>query len=99
MDPLKDIIKRVVSQLEEKGKEEQDLFKTWEKIAGKKAAAHSKPAFFKAKKMVINVSNSSWLYKLTLEKAKLIEEFNKNIKSRKKVKELRFRIGEITEKE
>ena len=42
--------------------------------------------------MVI-VENSSWLYKLTLEKKRTIEKFNEGYPGRKKVKDIRFRVG------
>ncbi len=93
--PLKDIVKKVIASLEEREKEELDVSKIWEKAAGKKASKHTKPAFLKSKRLVVNVSDSSWLYKLTLEKDRLIQGFNKNLKGGKKIKELQFRIGEI----
>ena len=96
---LKDIVGKVLSGLKDREKEESDIFKAWNSAAGKKAAKHTKLAFLKAKKLVVNVSDSSWLYKLTLEKDKIIKKFNKAIKSRKKIKELQFRIGEIKDEE
>jgi predicted nucleic acid-binding Zn ribbon protein len=93
--PLKDIIKNVISSLEKREKEEIDLFKAWEKAAGKKASKHTKPAFIKSRRLVVNISDSSWLYKLTLEKRAILEALNKNFKGKKKIKELQFRIGEI----
>ncbi len=93
--PLKDIIKKVISGLEKRQEEETDIFKAWQAAAGRKAAAHTKPVLFKGKRLVVNVSDSSWLYKLTLEKKGIIKKFNENVKSRKKAGELQFRIGEI----
>ncbi|UCD54658.1 MAG: DUF721 domain-containing protein [Candidatus Omnitrophota bacterium] len=92
---LKDIVKKVITDLEKREKEELDVCKIWEKVAGKKASKHTKPAFLKSKRLVVNVSDSSWLYKLTMEKDKLIQGFNKDLKGRKKIKELQFRIGEV----
>ena len=93
--PLKDTIKKVIANLEKREKEELDIVRTWESAAGKKASKHTKPAFLKSRRLVVNVSDSSWLYKLTLEKESLIKRFNKNLKGRKKIKELQFRIGEV----
>ena len=95
--PLKSIIKELLSNLGEKEKEETHILKTWEKTIGKKGAKQTKPVFLKSKKLVVNVSNSSWLYKLTTEKTKLIQGFNKNLKNRNKIKQLQFRIGDIKE--
>lgn len=96
---LKDIVDKVLSSLKDREKEESDIFKAWKNAAGKKAAKHTELAFLKAKKLVVNVSDSSWLYKLTLEKDKIIKKFNKTIKTRKKIKELQFRIGKIKDEE
>ncbi len=93
--PLKDVIKSIINNLEKREKEENDLSRIWEKTVGEKAARHTKIAFFKAKRLVVNVSDSSWLYKLTIDKKNLMKNLNKNIKGRKKIKELQFRIGEI----
>ena len=41
------------------------------------------------------VADSSWLYKLTLEKRDIIEKFNKNYKGRKKAHDVRFRVGDL----
>ena len=93
--PLKDIIKTVISNIEKKEKDESDILALWKKTAGKTAAKRTTPAFLKAGRLVINVSDSSWLYRLTLEKKKLIQKFNAGLKGKKKIKELQFRIGEI----
>ena len=93
--PLKDIIKKVISDLEKK--EEVDILKIWEKVVGAKAAKHARPTFFRSKKLIIKVSDSAWLYKLTLEKGRLIEKLNNDLmgKTKKMIKELQFRIGEV----
>ena len=93
--PLKNILKELISELGKKEKEETDILKTWEKTVGEKGAKHTKPVFLKTQKLVVNVDNSPWLYKLTTEKSKLIMEFNKNLKKRDKIKQLQFRIGDI----
>lgn len=93
--PLKDVVKKIIGDLEKKEKEELDVLKIWKKTVGTKAAKHTSPAFLKGKRLVVCVSDSAWLYKLTLEKSKLIQKFNNNIKSKKKIRELQFRIGNV----
>jgi len=93
--PLKDAVKKVISGLEKRQEEEFDIVNAWQKAAGKKAAEHTRPALFSGKKLIVNVSDSSWLYKLTLEKKEIIKKVNEKIKNRKKIEELQFRIGEI----
>jgi predicted nucleic acid-binding Zn ribbon protein len=96
MDTLGDVVKKVISDLESKEEKGENLAKIWEKAAGRKAAKHTKPVFIKKKRLVVNVSDSSWLYKLTMDKRELIEKLNHGLKSaKKKIKELQFRVGEI----
>lgn len=96
MDELKDVIKTVITNLKKKEKQESDILKTWEKTAGKKASKHTKPVFLKKKRLVVNISDSSWLYKLTLDKRALIKKFNYHLKDpKKKIKELQFKIASM----
>jgi predicted nucleic acid-binding Zn ribbon protein len=92
---LKDVLKKVLSDLEEKGKEEHDLLMAWERAVGKRAARHTKPASLKSRKLTVNVSDSTWLYKLTLERKDIAERFNAIVGKKGKIRELRFRIGDI----
>ena len=92
---LKNIVKNVISDLEKREQKEQDIKKTWEQAAGKKAAGHTKLVFFKSKRLIVNVSDSSRLYELTVAKQEIIKKFNKNIDGRSQIKELQFRIGKI----
>jgi len=87
---LGDTIKKIISGLQkEKG---EDFLTAWENAAGEGASKHTKVNFLKKGRLVVSVSNSSWLYRLTLEKQSILEKLNK-IQNRK-VKELQFRIGD-----
>jgi len=92
---LKSIVKKIISGLEEREKEDADILKLWEMAAGKKASKYTKPVFLKSKRLIVTVSNSSWLYNLTLEKNKLLQKINSGLKTKKKIKELQFRIGQV----
>jgi predicted nucleic acid-binding Zn ribbon protein len=94
--PLKNIIKRIIRKIEDKeGGSETDFPALWEKVAGKDASGHTKPVSLTKGRLVVNVSDSSRLYTLSLKKKELIEGLNKELK--KKIKEIRFKIGEIWE--
>jgi len=97
--PLKDLVKKIISDLEKRDEKEEHLKDVWEKSVGESGAKHTKIAFLKGKRLVVNVSDSTRLYKLTLEKKNLINKLNENIKSKKKIKELQFRIGKIERKD
>jgi predicted nucleic acid-binding Zn ribbon protein len=94
---LKGVVDKILSDIKKREKEEVDIEKVWKKTAGAKAAKHSKPAFLKSKRLVVQVASSSWLYTLTLEKSRLIKKFNTNVKgNKKKINELQFRIGALS---
>jgi predicted nucleic acid-binding Zn ribbon protein len=72
----------------------QDARAVWAKAAGKKAARHSQPVSFRRSRLVVNVDSSAWLYELTLKKRGIIKKLDGKFGT-KKVKEIRFRVGEV----
>ena len=66
----------------------------WEKVVGKNVFKYTRPVTLKSGRLVVNVSDSSRLYELTLKRRELIKDINKHLK-KKKIKEIRFKIGEI----
>ena len=96
--PLKDVLSKIIRDIKKKEKEELDFEKAWDETVGAKAARHTKPACIKNKRLIVNVSNSTWLYKLTLEKNELINTLNEKAKQ-KKIKEIQFRIGDVKKKD
>jgi len=75
---------------------EEEIALAWKEAAGDKAARNSKPVSFKKAGLVVNVANSSWLYELTVCKKEILKKLETVLKG-KKIKELRFRIGDIKE--
>jgi predicted nucleic acid-binding Zn ribbon protein len=86
------------------------LITKWEKGAVKKAGAvgeawvasvdnetkeHTRPVSFKNGILMVVVEDSTWLYKLTLDKKVLLEKFNGNYTGRKKARDIRYRIGSL----
>ncbi|MGB2601012.1 MAG: DUF721 domain-containing protein [Candidatus Omnitrophota bacterium] len=86
------------------------LIAKWEKGAVKKAGAigtawvaavdvetkeHTRPVSFKNGTLVVLVEDSTWLYKLTLDKRVTIAKFNEKYSGRKKAKDIRFRVGSL----
>lgn len=90
------LIGRVIEGLS--GKErlgEEEIEKAWRKAAGGAAAKHSTPVSFKKASLVVNVASSSWLYELTVRKKEILKILEAELRG-KKIKELRFRIGDIS---
>ena len=95
--PLNGLLKNVIKRLS--GAErfgEEEMASAWEYAAGSGAAKHSRPVSFKKATVIINVDSSGWLYELTIQKKKILERLGEKLKG-KKIKEIRFRIGEIRE--
>ncbi|MBU0570584.1 MAG: DUF721 domain-containing protein [Candidatus Omnitrophica bacterium] len=65
----------------------------WMSAAGEEALGRTQPVSFKKGTLMVIVENSTWLYKLTMEKRGIIKLFNENYSGRQKLEEIRFRIG------
>ena len=93
--PLKNVIKDIISRLEQREDGGGGEFITiWKKAVGKDASKHTRPVNLRLGKLVVNVSDSSRLYELTTRKRDIIKSINKQF-NKKKVKEIRFKIGEV----
>lgn len=90
-NPIEDIVKKIIGRLggEEKPKAEE-IGARWEKAVGSAAVAHTKPVALKKATLIVNVDQSSWLYELTLRKKEILSRMDG-----KKIRDIRFRIGEI----
>lgn len=77
---------------------EEEIERAWRAGAGGAAAKHSRPVSFKKGSLIVDVASSSWLYELTIRKAEILKTLERELKV-KKIKELRFRIGDISIKE
>lgn len=97
--PLEGVLKNIIKNLDGKNRpSEEDLMDAWECAVGKRAASHSKPVAFKGAGLVVNVDGSSWLYELTTRKREILKSLGEKITAKKKIKDIRFRIGEVTVK-
>ncbi|MDD4878865.1 MAG: DUF721 domain-containing protein [Candidatus Omnitrophica bacterium] len=66
----------------------------WVKAAGESASKHAKPIDIKEGVLVVHVDSSSWLHKLTMEKAGILTRV-KNELGEGPVRDIKLRIGEI----
>lgn len=93
--PLGDVLKKLVSKIGKEGRQsEEEILRAWRGAAGKKAAGHTRPVALKRSVLAVNVDNSGWLYELTINKKKLLKKLETKFKG-KKLKDIRFRIGEV----
>ena len=70
------------------------LGEVWAKAVGEAAVKHAKPVDIKEGVLVVHVDSSSWLHKLTMEKAGILARV-KNELGDGPVKDIKLRIGEI----
>ncbi|MFA5339527.1 MAG: DUF721 domain-containing protein [Candidatus Omnitrophota bacterium] len=66
----------------------------WAKAAGDAAAKHAKPVDIKEEVLVVHVDSSSWLHRLTMEKAGILAKIKSEL-GEGPVKDIKLRIGEI----
>ena len=81
--PLKDAIKNIISKLEKGAKKDSELISIWERVVGRDISKHTKPRSLKSGRLVVNVSDSSRLYELTLKRQELIKAINRQLKEKK----------------
>lgn len=95
-EPIANILKDVFVCLEKNlTGEDKDVFKAWDKIAGRRIKMHTRLAGFKNDKLIINTESSCWLFELkTKHKERLLKRLKKEV-GRDKIKDIKFNIGEI----
>lgn len=94
-DSLGDLVKSAIAGFRGKGRiTAEEIASGWENAAGKRASKHSRPASFNRAVLKVNVDDSGWLYELTVKKKEILKRLGEELKS-KKIKDIRFRIGEL----
>jgi len=66
----------------------------WEKAIGEAGTKHAKPIDIREGVLVVHVDSSSWLHKLTMEKARILAQIRGEL-GEGPVKDIKLRIGEI----
>ena len=77
------------------GKKGNAVREAWDKAVSDEMKKHARPVSLKKGMLVVITDNSSWLYRMTLEKKSIQQKFNESYTGKKKVKGIRFRIGTI----
>jgi predicted nucleic acid-binding Zn ribbon protein len=93
--PLGDLVKKVIKKIGGRGRlTEEEIAAAWAQAAGKRGAKHTRPVSFRKSTLTVNVDGSGWLYELTTKKRQILKKLGSGLAG-KKVKDIRFRIGEI----
>ncbi len=88
-----EILPTLIRRLRPSGEEDTvRLLALWEEAVGAETARHARPAAFRGARLVVHVSNSSWLHHLHLRRAELIEAINRFL-GKRAIREIILRIG------
>ena len=90
---IKEVLDQFLKEHEKKGKSLQyQIIEKWQKIMPGKANEQTKPVTIKNKILIIAVSNSAWLYQLTLKKTEILNTIKQVFKT-EDIIDIRFKIG------
>ncbi len=93
--PLEGLVKNLIKDIGHKDRlSEEEMAQAWGSIVGRVASRHTRPVSIKKASLVVNVDRSSWLYELTLKKKEILKNLGEKLGG-KKIKDIRFRIGEV----
>lgn len=89
------IISQVIKKLDTKthGQKEK-IAQAWQSAIEPKAISHTRPVAVKKNVLTVEVDSSTWLYMLSLKKKNILENMGKSL-GESKIKDIRFRMGEI----
>ncbi|MDD3088562.1 MAG: DUF721 domain-containing protein [Candidatus Omnitrophica bacterium] len=92
---VRGILGGILSRLEKGASKTNAISEAWCAAADEETRDHARPVSMKNGVLVVLVRDSVWLYKMTLNKKRMLKEFNDHYKGRKKALEIRFRVGEV----
>jgi predicted nucleic acid-binding Zn ribbon protein len=70
------------------------VWNLWEDAVGEGIAQNARPAAFKGKLLLVNVTNPIWIQHLQFEKSVIIKEINKSLE-KNLVDDIKFQVGQI----
>lgn len=92
---LGDVLKNIIKNLGSKERlKEEEIIDAWAEVVGESASKHTRPASLKAGVLAVTIDSSAWLYELTTGKKRIVQKLSEKLKG-KKIKDVRFRMGEI----
>lgn len=92
---MKDVLPTILASARG-GSDEQlvDVWQIWEEAVGSAISKNARPAAFKGRLLLVEVSSSTWLHQLRFLKADIIEKINLAL-GKEIVEEIKFKIGTI----
>ena len=96
---VRQVLKELITKWEkDKVKKGGAAREAWAYAVGENIKKHTKPVSLKNGTMIVIAEDSSWLYRLTLEKRTILSKFNEKYTGRKKPTDIRFRIGSLDDR-
>ena len=94
---IKEVLKDVLKGMSGEKKQKIDRIKeAWLGALEPTASAHAQPVAFKAKRLVVSIDSSAWMYELNLKKPQIHRQLNEKLKKDDIfIKEMVFMIGEV----
>ncbi len=93
---IESVLNKVIKKIKKEGPgKKEKVISAWRKVVGDKAARHSRPANMKHKVLTVEIDSSTWFYTLNLKKKSLLERLKKEL-GEETLKEIRFRMGDIS---
>ena len=95
MEPIKPILDKVIEGIQKKQQQNPNdkIENIWVRCVKKNIAQHTKVRLFKKGKLYVNAESPVWLYELKIKKDGIAQRLQKL--SKNKIKEVRFRVGDI----
>ena len=95
-EDIKDILSKLITKIQRRGPgTKEKISNAWQRAAGEKAEPHSRPVTIKRKILTVEVDSSTWIYALNLKKKNILDYLKKEL-GEDKIKDVRFRMGDIT---
>lgn len=95
---VKSILDEILTKWDKERVQRRDIvLAAWRSALEEESRKHAHPISLKRGILMIAVENPAWLYQLTLGKRETLKKFNTAYTGRKKAKEIRFRVGIISE--
>lgn len=70
------------------------VWELWDEVVGQTIAKHTRPAAFKGKLLLVEVSSSTWMHQLQFLKSDIIAKINDAF-GKPMVEEIKFKIGTL----
>ena len=94
MEHIKSIVQNIIQSAQEKGRDEigyaQEI---WKKITDKTITQSTSARYYKNGVLYVDVKNPAWKFELSVKKEIILKKINKY--SKKKIKDIRFKVGDI----